>query len=494
MNKIIDRSHCRQTFYWHDYETSGTDPQKDRPVQFAGVRTDADFNIIDEPLVIYCKPSTDCLPHPDSCIVTGITPQLAERQGVCEAEFIRQIHSQLSEPNTCVLGYNSIRFDDEITRNSLYRNFYDPYAREWQNGNSRWDLIDVVRAARALRPEGIQWPQDQDGKPSFRLEQLTIANGIIHEAAHDALSDVHATIALAKLLKQAQPKLYQFLWQHRGKAEALKLLQLGSFKPVVHVSGKYPAAKNCLAIVLPICKHPSNSNGVIVYDLSVDPGPLLSLSIEDIQHRIFTTTSNLPEGIARIPLKTVHINKSPVLAPLSVIRPDDAQRLELDLSLCEAHAGQITKAADLPEKLAAVFSGMGYSDLDSDPDLAIYSGGFFSDADKQRMAEIRGMPPEQLATQGFNFSDQRLPEMLFRYRARNYFESLNTDEKQKWREFCLNRLTGSQAGAGITFAQYFSRLQELSVDPSVNADLLNALTDYGNERLRELGLKTRDAC
>ncbi|TAN66222.1 MAG: exodeoxyribonuclease I [Methylobacter sp.] len=478
-----------QTFYWHDYETFGTDPRRDRPVQFAGIRTDSDFNIVDDPLVVYCKPAADCLPHPEACLITGITPQLAEQKGVCEAEFIRQIHQQLAEPGTCTLGYNSLRFDDEVTRNCLYRNFYDPYAREWQNGNSRWDLIDVVRAARALRPEGVVWPVNDEGCPSFRLDQLTQANKIAHEAAHDALSDVYATIAIAKLVKQAQPRLYQFLLQHRVKAEALGLLQFGSFKPVVHVSGKYPAVKNCLAIVLPVCKHPTNTNGMIVYDLSVDPEPMLSLSVAEIQKRIFTATADLPEGVSRIPLKTVHINKCPILAPVSVIRPEDAQRLEIDLELCQANIDKIKSSVGLAEKVAAVFDGQGYAEQDSDPDLEIYSGGFFSENDKKQMINIRGMSPEQLVKSVFKFTDRRLPEMLFRYRARNYPETLSVDELQRWKEFCVNRLTGRQAGGGILLDDYFNRLDILSQDENVNVDIISALDAYAREKMQSLGVQ-----
>jgi len=470
-----------QTFYWHDYETFGIDPQRDRPVQFAGLRTDADFNVIDEPLVIYCKPAADYLPNPDSCLITGITPQLAEQKGVCEAEFIGRIHQQLAQPNTCTLGYNNLRFDDEVTRNGLYRNFYDPYAREWQNGNSRWDIIDVVRAARALRPEGIQWPVNEEGRPSLRLDQLTIANGVVHETAHDALSDVYATIGIARLVKKAQPKLFQFLLQHRVKAKVLELLQLGSFKPVVHISGKYAALKNGLAVVLPICKHPTNTNGVIVYDLSIDPEPLLSLSVADIQQRLFTATDNLPEGVTRIPLKTVHINKCPVLAPVSVIKPDDTQRLAIDLALCQDNIGKIKAVNGLAEKLSAVFSGHAYSEENSDPDLAIYSGGFFSDVDKQKMAKIRASSPEQLAKSAFSFTDPRLPEMLFRYRARNYPETLNADEQSRWNEFCMNRLKGRQAGASMTLDAYFARLQELRSNVNNNTEIINALDVYALE-------------
>ena len=215
----------RQTLYWYDYETFGIDPRRDRPVQFAGIRTDREFNPIGDPLVLYCKPTNDTLPQPEACLVTGITPAKALSEGLCEAEFIAKIDHEFTQPNTCVIGYNNIRFDDEITRNTLYRNFFDPYAREWQRGNSRWDLIDMVRLASALRPSGIEWPVKDNGMPTFRLDQLTLANGIEHSEAHDALADVLATIAMAKLVKTKQPKLYEFVFRNRGKHLAAQFLK-----------------------------------------------------------------------------------------------------------------------------------------------------------------------------------------------------------------------------------------------------------------------------
>lgn len=478
------------SLYWHDYETFGIDPQRDRPSQFAGVRTDVDLNIIDDPLVVYCKPPADYLPHPEACLLTGISPQLAEAKGVIEVEFCRLIHEQLAEPNTCSLGYNSIRFDDEFTRNCLYRNFYDPYAREWQNGNSRWDLIDIVRATKALRPDGINWPTDAEGRPSFKLEELTKANGIVHEAAHDALSDVHATIALAKLIKSAQPKLYQFLWQHRTKTEALKLLQFGSFKPVVHVSGMYSSDNHRLAVVLPVCKHPTNNNGIIVYDLSIDPEPLISLSIADIQQRIFTATIDLPEGVERIPLKTVHINKCPVLAPISVLKQGDQQRLNIDIATCHANIDKIKATQGLADKIAAVFSENKFTDTgqETDPDLGIYSGGFFSDADKQKMAKIRNTPRNQLVNIKPNFTDKRLDEMLFRYRARNYPELLQPEEISKWQVFCANRINGHQKSGSTTIEEYFAHLARLRDETSGSELLLKELEDFALVKIRQLGL------
>jgi exodeoxyribonuclease I len=478
----------QKTFYWHDYETFGIDPMRDRPVQFAGIRTDFDLNIVDDPLVVYCRPSADSLPQPEACLITGIAPQFAEEKGVCEAEFIRLIHQQIAQANTCTVGYNNIRFDDEVTRVCLYRNFYDPYAREWQNGNSRWDLMDVVRAARALRPDGIVWPVNDEGRPSLKLEDLTQANGIEHSAAHDALSDVYATLAIAKLIRKAQPKLYQFLLDNRLKAEVIKLLDLGSFKPVVHISGKYSALKNNMAIALPVCKHPGNKNGVIVYDLSIDPEPLLNLTVEEVQQRIFTANEDLPEGADRIPLKTIHINKCPVIAPISVISADDERRLELDISACRLNIQKIKAVAGLAKKLAAVFSHK-YAEQASDPDLQIYSGGFFSDTDKQKMASITLTPPDQLGDLAMNFSDDRLPEMLFRYRARNYPDTLRSDELKRWNEFCCNRLTGRADGGSITLAAYLARLQDLSNVDDANKAMLSALEAYAFEKMQRFGIQ-----
>jgi exodeoxyribonuclease-1 len=239
--------------------------------------------------------------------------------------------------------------------------------------------------------------------------------------------------------------------------------------------------------VLPLCKHPTNPNGIIVYDLSVNPEPLLALSAEEIQHRLFTATADLPEGVARIPLKVVHINKCPVLAPVSVLKPADAERLNIDLITCLAHIESIKTTAGLREKLAVVFSGHG-NGQDADPDLAIYSGGFFADADKSTMAKIRTLPPENLADNAFKFTDKRLSEMLFRYRARNYPDTLNAEEKHRWQTFCIHRLTDQQAGVGMTFDAYFARLNELKADTTANQSIVQALESYALELSNQLGM------
>ena len=417
------------TFYWHDYETFGTDPSRDRPSQFAGLRTDADLNPIGEPLVIYARPANDFLPHPQACLVTGITPQKAMEEGLPEAEFIRRIHDELAVPGTCGVGYNSLRFDDEVTRYSLYRNFYDPYAREWQNGNSRWDIIDMVRACYALRPGGIEWPLREDGLPSFRLEELTRANGISHEAAHDALSDVEATIAMARLVRDKQPKLFDYVLRNRDKRSVSAMLDVDAMKPVLHVSGMFGARRHNIALVVPLAAHPSNKNEMICCDLMANPQLLFEQQPEAIRELLYTRTDELPEGVERPGLKSIHINKCPILVTAKMADPATAERLGISGDQCRAHLAALREergrdAAAFVAKIQAVYAGREYGEI-TDPDRMLYSGGFFSHNDKRVMDQVRESSPEELPSTTFPFEDSRLPEMLFRYRARNYPESLS---------------------------------------------------------------------
>ena len=478
------------TFYWHDYETFGADPSRDRPVQFAGLRTDLDLNPVGEPLVLFARPADDVLPQPQACLVTGISPQQALEQGLPECEFISHIHRELAEPGTCGVGYNSLRFDDEVTRYTLYRNFHEPYAREWQNGNSRWDLIDLVRTANALRPEGIEWPLREDGLPSFRLEDLTTANGISHESAHDALSDVHATIALARLVKERQPRLYDYVLRHRDKRSAQSLLDIATMKPVLHVSGMFGAQRNNIALIVPLALHPVNRNEVICYDLDADPASLFELEPDQLGELLFRRTADLPEGVERPGLKTVHINRCPVLVTAKMADPATAERLGIDGSRCRRHLAALRDHRGRDPKafvarMQAIFTGRSFEPV-TDPDRMLYGGGFFSEHDRQVMADVRASGPAELASASFAFEDTRLPEMLFRYRARNYPQSLSPEERALWEEYRFARLTEPGAGASICMEEFQATIEELLASGTLGAaqrQLMLQLQEYGDSLL-----------
>jgi len=472
------------SFYWHDYETWGANPSVDRPSQFAGVRTDLDLNIIGEPLVEYCQPPIDVLPHAEACLVTGITPQLARKKGLPEHEFIAKIHAELNQPGTCGAGYNSIRFDDEVTRYTLYRNYFDPYEREWRNGNSRWDIIDMVRLVYALRPDGIEWPI-ADGKPSFKLELLTQANGISHTSAHDAFSDVEATIALAKLVRQKKPQLFDYVLNNRGKQAVARFIDVASKKPLLHISSMFPASQGCAALVVPLAAHPSNKNAVIAYDLSADPASLESLSAEEISERLFTPSAELPEGVERIPIKLIHLNKCPVLAPTKMLDKAVADRLGIDRDKCERHWQKLLPM-ELEYKLRSVYKSQSFASL-QDPEQKLYDG-FIADSDKRTMHLLRDASEDELTSSNFVFEDERLSQMLLRYKARNFPSSLSAPEKIEWHEFIKHRLSHGDENVQ-SLQQFQNRVAELLNDDSLAEEkttVLKSLQHYAAELTEQL--------
>jgi exodeoxyribonuclease-1 len=466
------------SIYWYDYETFGIDPRYDRLSQFAGIRTDEDLNIISDPLTLYCKPADDCIPDPHACMITGITPQKALADGINEVEFISIIHREFATPGTCIAGYNNIRFDDEFTRNALYRNFFNAYAHEWQNGNSRWDIIDTVRLTRALRPEGINWPE-QDGRPSIRLELLTKANDIKHETAHDAMSDVYATIAVAKLIKDKQPRLYDYIYSMRKKTEVTKQINLRTREALLHVSSRYSAERGAIAMVMPICQHPINKNGFIMYDLNVHPEDFFAADAEEMAARLYTPAAELPEGVKRIPLKQIHINKCPIIVPLKTMDDEAAERLDINIEACQTHRELILQHIDeFAAKTSSIFENSDFPEI-KDPDGQLYSGGFFSRDDSQRIDTIRNTHEKDLNDLHFNFDDERLQEMLFRYRARNYPKTLNDDERQQWNDYRQDKFT-NPATSNRTINQFLAEIEAIRVAPDTIGSQLALLDELCN--------------
>jgi exodeoxyribonuclease-1 len=481
------------TLLWYDYETTGTDPARDRPVQFAAIRTDTDLRPLGDPDVRYCRPAPDVLPHPEACLVTGIAPQDAEREGLVEAEFAAAVHERMVEPGTCSTGYNSIRFDDEVNRNLFYRNFFDPYEHVWKNGNSRWDIMDLARACYALRPAGIEWPVREDGAPSFKLEHLAAANHLGQRRAHDALSDVEATIALARLLRDRQPRLYDWCFALRDKNTASPKLAaaLPTLQPLLHVSGRDAPARGCLAMVVPLAEHPTRAGTFIVADLDVDPDGWIDLDPTDLAERMFTRRVDLPEDIDRPPLKEIHANRSPFLAPIETLRNVDVVRICLDPPRCLRHLERIRASVGLAERVRSAFAGRVAAWTDrNDPELAMYSG-FPSPADKARCDRVRATPPAQLHSTDFGFADPRYPELLFRYRARNWPETLDAGERERWSAFVRDKLTCDNGLGRLTLQQYFDVIARLraEVPPGPKQALLDRLQDWGETVRQEFELR-----
>jgi exodeoxyribonuclease-1 len=477
-----------KTFYWYDFEATGIDPRRDRPLQVAGVRTDEDLNEIGEPLCIDCRLPDDVLPHPMACLITGIAPQRA-MAGLPEAEFIDLLHEQMAVPGTCSVGYNNLRYDDEMARFTLYRNFHDPYAREWQGGNSRWDLLDALRAAHALRPDGIVWPE-QDGHTSLRLELMTAANGIDHGHAHDALADVRATIAMARLLRTAQPRLFDYLLDMRSKHSVTALVDFQQMRPLVHVSGRFGRERQGLALVLPLAWHPQNRNALIVYDLTSDPDLLVDLSADDLRQRLYQRREDMAEGEVRPGLKLVHINKCPFLADIKVLRAQDIDRLGLNMPELLHNGERLAQwRTEGQQKLQAIYQAGAMGDGTTDDAESQLYAGFISDADRKLLGMIREADGAMLAATQWPLRDQRLVDMLPRYRARNFPESLSSVEAEQWQNYCRGRLGGELPGASLTLDTFMQALDQALVgQQGMPEELLQSWRVFVLERAAKLGI------
>lgn len=442
-----------QSFFFYDLETSGLDARQSRIMQFAGIRTDMDLNPTGEPYNVLVKLNDDTLPAPEALMVTGITPQQTQADGYTEAEFAQLLTDEIFTKDTIAVGFNSIRFDDEFVRHLFWRTFRDPYEWAWKDGRSRWDLLDVVRMTRALRPDGIVWPI-VDGKPSNRLELLTKENGIDHFNAHDALSDVEALIAVTKLIKDKQPQLYRYLLDMRDKKKVMKLVNLDDKAPFVYTSGRYDAIHDKTTVAFPLT---TGKNGnVIVYDLRYDPTPLVSLSKDELKKKLYAPwAERQKEGFIPLPVKELQYNRAPAVAPLGVLAQSDGwNRIHLDQATIEKHKTALLSAPHFAETLRSIFESRADFKKSLDAESQLYDG-FVGDRDRLRIETVRNAGARELADFHPEFSDERLEPLLLRYKARNYPAILSEDEARAWEQWRTQSINNQ-------LPQFMKSLQQLA--------------------------------
>ena len=468
-----------KTFYWYDYETFGLSPRIHRIAQFAGIRTDENLKILDEHM-FYCKPTNDCLPSPEACSVTGITPQLCEKKGLIEHEFIKKINKEFSVPNTCIVGYNSIAFDDEFTRHTLFRNFIDPYAWHWKDGNTRWDILNVARFCYALKKDNsLSWVINDSNKPIFKLDRLAPANGIEHSDAHDAMADVRATIGIAKIIKDNQPRLFDYALSLRNKNEVSKKIEL--FTPLLHTSGIYPAKFSCTRLTTALAYHPEYNDRVIVFDLEQDSSLLVEIDNDELKEHLFT--KKLPKGVKRIQIKELIFNKSPMfVSNVYKLEPKIIEQLQIDMDKCMKNLEYIKDNRVLiEEKIQYIYKKDTDREATIDVDQSLYDN-FISNKDREICNAIQDLSLDQISSFKPNFEDRKLTKLFLNFKARNYPETLTEDEQDHWFEIVQSRIQSGENGY-LSFEQFERSLNRLKeVNPN-KSDLWQELEEYANRLL-----------
>lgn len=453
------------SLFFYDLETTGLYADSARIVQFAGQRTNFELQPIGEPINLLIKQSADILPDPTAVLVHAITPQQTLSDGLSEAEFLHYFNQEIALTGTTFVGFNNIRFDDDFLRYLNYRNLYDPYAWSYESGRGRWDILDVVRITRALRPNGIRWPIDSHGAAVNKLELLTKENTLDHFKAHDALSDVQATIAVAQLIKSHQPRLYDYLFQLRDKKEASTLINSGH--PFIYTSSHYPKSILHTTIVTKVADHPQK-NCALVYDLRHDPGPWLSMSEEQLANA-WRYDPNRPKNQPVLPIKTVRLNRCPAIAPMSVLDSETEERLQLDMEAINQHRQTL---ATNNGKFSLTLSGA-LKILDEEQaerhksktlpvDARMYDG-FYNDHDKQLMNRLhKEETADNIRELRKQFQDKRLAQLAGLYLARNYPSNLTGDERAGWDRYLTRRLLDGDNNSRL--AVYFQQIEQLATE------------------------------
>lgn len=471
------------SFYFYDLETTGITPRTSRIMQFAGQRTTLDLEAITEPQDFLIKLTQDVLPDPQAVLLTGITPQKTLSEGLTEAEFLKKFYEEIVTPDTIFVGYNSIRFDDEFMRYLHYRNFYDPYEWQWQDGRSKWDLLDVVRMTRALRPEGINWPMGPKGKASNRLELLTELNNLDHSQAHNALNDVMASIALARLVRDKQPKLFDWLLSMRDKKKVAQFVQNNEM--FIYTSGTYPSETEKTTIVTVLADHPDRQS-VFVYDLRHDPAQFASMTPAELAEAWKRRKSE--EG-PQLPIKAMPFNRCPAVAPLGVLDSDAQDRLKIDMDQIEKHHIQLTILKDWTKRVLEAYKLL---DQERQTNLLIDErtvdeqlyDGFFDKPDRTTMSALRVSEPKEISDFSDKFTDQRLKALLPLYKARNFSKYLTDEERRIWESYRRERLLAGDEESRM--GKFFKRLSDLSLKPGLTPNqryLLEELELYAQSIL-----------
>lgn len=489
----------KPTFLWHDYETSGLNAVTDRPMQFAGIRTDLELNQMGEPIEIFCQLAEDVVPSPEACLLTGVTPKRCSQWGVSESEFADKIQSILGEPGTCGVGYNTIMFDDEFTRQTLYRNLMDPYEREWNNGNSRWDLIDLVRAIYALKPNAMEWLKDENGKPSMRLEILAEANNLPKVRAHDAVSDVETTIALAKKIKQVAPEFFHFYHTLKAKKQVLAEINLVDPKPVLHVNRYYGADRDYASIILPICTHPTQPTSIIAIDLLGDVDRLLNMDEGLFANELFAKKEDRASE-ERLAVSTFAVNRSPFVCSPSHLKtlnyskmPPGFSREKVNQEFQKIMGNEKMFLKKLTRTLQEAYASKGSFASIQDADAALYAG-FLSPHDKQLLRRLKSRAVLELQSDE-KFDNGYYNTLMWRYRARNQYEKLSDAEKLQWQHEVVEKVMQGGNLNSLTLPEFMKKIMDLKEVPKFQNDpLLEELEEWGRlkwEKMVSWGYRTK---
>jgi exodeoxyribonuclease-1 len=496
---------------FYDLETFGLRPGADRIAEFAGILTDDELSLRDQPWEHRCLPPPDMLASPGACLTTGITPQMAQQTGLPEPDFARTLNGRFQrEPRTLIVGYNNASFDDEFIRHLFYRTFLDPYEWHWVNGNRRLDMFAVIPAVFDFQRDALVWPRADDGRPDFRLEALSAANDAESGTSHEALADTFALRNVCNAIRVHAPEVWErlpdlvsknsveqtlrrafaaYTSTERASADSVSGLEAAT----VAFSAGYLKRENRSSTLCAVVGREAGPAGAWwLVDLAADPEQLLAFEPEVVAARRFATGD--PERERFRTLIRLNPRRLPVLFPA-----EERHRETLyDHGIARSTVADAWRIWVQPESRAwlaryvaavAVANESSRSTVHRDVDEQLYDALPHAD-DRRHVAALAHASTREIGTylRAETFTDPRYRELAQRFFGRYLPTWLSSAEREQFRHGARARI--DVAAFDAAWERACSELETSSAGRSIaiRRRVLAALQDHRQSVVERLGI------
>ncbi len=402
-------------YVFYDFETCSSNVSYGQIIQAAAVLVNDNFQELDR-YEGRCKLSPGVIPEAMALLVNKTTPKMLKETNLSHYQMIRQMMDKFNQwKNSIFIGYNSIEFDEEFLRRTLFKNLEYPYLTV-TNGNERGDLLGLARAAHLYYPDCIKTPISDRNNPLFKLEKLAPMNNIKHDEAHSAIGDVIATIEIAKLLSKKAPNVWKASLMTTNKDKCFEIIK----NEALFCTNFFYGGKAIPFILTYLCTHPWSYP--FCFDLKADPSYYFKLSKKELKKEIFDVKPKV--------MRTIKHKKHPIIMNASYGVNFDSYK-QLGLAKLKERAKLIRNNKDFANKVSAILEDdiNEKNELDSQLDVyaeeSIYKK-FATNEDNKIMSEFHKTNWKEKFSVIQKFKDER-----FQYFGKKILYEENPDSLPK---------------------------------------------------------------
>ncbi len=454
---------------FYDFETCSSNVSYGQIIQAAAVLVNDKFQELDR-FEARCKLSPGVVPEAMALLVNKTTPKMLKETNLSHYQMVRQMVNKFKQwKNSIFIGYNSINFDEEFLRRTLWKNLEYPYLTN-TNGSERGDLFSLARACHLYYPDCIKTPISDKNNPVFKLEKLAPMNNIQHDEAHSAMGDVLATIEIAKLLNKKAPNVWKAGLMTTNKDKTFQLIK----DEQLFCTDFFYYGKSVPFVLTFVCQHPQWGYPMC-FDLKADPNYYFDLSKQELKKEL----DKKPKVI-----RTIKHKKHPVIMnPSYGVNFDNYK--QLGIKKLEERAQLIRKNKDFAKKIARLLDedASERKDLDSQldvyPEESIYIK-FALPEDSKIMPEFHNVSWREKYQITQKFKDERMQYFGKKILYEESPQSLPKEEYDIFHKEIAARILSTNEEKWNTIPRTYSEIDTLRNKFKEDKDKLNALEDINS--------------